>query len=405
MNKNLLLFSLLFFLSLLGKPVSATNLTYTSRIPFLASSACIQLNENFDSYENFQELNHLFEGKAIFPATAPRIFWGSWNYAGEAGVFFGAGLLPWPEFEGKSLIITFPVPLFGIGSNVFDDFDGTPYYNQITLKVTTTTGAVFSISETSACIGDAGFLGATSTDGIVSAEFSIDNTDGNLEIDLLTVIVKCICPGTDTDADGICDNVDNCPIKTNTDQADADCDSVGNVCDICPGGNDRQDTDTDGIPDCADWEGINKLPANWRCSNNSKALVCHKGGQICIAANEVPSHLAHGDYLGICNAVACLHFKSTTDNTAPITTCHSGMGLELFPNPAQNEFKLIFEEGAPKNAIMYLQDLSGRILIEEEILPSHEPHNVSVDKIPKGMYVVSVAGIGKPYKPVRLVIN
>jgi hypothetical protein len=38
---------------------------------------------------------------------------------------------------------------------------------------------------------------------------------------------------TDTDADGVCDPVDNCPTIANTDQADADADGVGDVCDNC----------------------------------------------------------------------------------------------------------------------------------------------------------------------------
>jgi len=278
MTKKILFSSLLIFLELVCSHAVAINQTYTNRVLFLTSSTCNQFHENFDTHVNFQEIQHLFDGKINFPAPSPRIFWGNWNYAGEAGVFSGAGLIPWPEFQGKSLIITFPTPVFGIGTNVFDDFDGTPYYNLITLKVTTTKGTVFSVNESSPCIGDAGFLGATSTDGIVSVEFSIDNTDGNFEIDLLAVIEQCVCPSTDTDADGICDNMDNCPKNVNINQADSDCDSVGNVCDLCPGGNDRQDTDNDGIPDCADWEGINKLPAAWRCSHNSKVLVCHKRG-------------------------------------------------------------------------------------------------------------------------------
>jgi hypothetical protein len=40
------------------------------------------------------------------------------------------------------------------------------------------------------------------------------------------------CPaGTDTDADGVCDAVDNCPTAFNPDQRDVDGDGLGNACD------------------------------------------------------------------------------------------------------------------------------------------------------------------------------
>jgi hypothetical protein len=43
------------------------------------------------------------------------------------------------------------------------------------------------------------------------------------------------CPSCqDTDADGICDSNDNCLNIDNVDQADADGDSIGDVCDACP---------------------------------------------------------------------------------------------------------------------------------------------------------------------------
>lgn len=59
-------------------------------------------------------------------------------------------------------------------------------------------------------------------------------------------------PGVDTDADGVPDALDNCPLQPN-DQADEDGDDLGDVCDLCPhiiGEN--TDTDGDGIGDLCD---------------------------------------------------------------------------------------------------------------------------------------------------------
>lgn len=78
----------------------------------------------------------------------------------------------------------------------------------------------------------------------------------------------------DSDADGVCDDVDNCPIDANLDQADTDGDGLGDVCDPFPldplndadndtiGGDedncpftantDQTDTDADGLGDACD---------------------------------------------------------------------------------------------------------------------------------------------------------
>lgn len=62
-----------------------------------------------------------------------------------------------------------------------------------------------------------------------------------------------ICQGNDaagdSDADGVCDDVDNCPVIANTNQVDSDGDGNGDACDTCPNDFDN-DIDTDSI--CGD---------------------------------------------------------------------------------------------------------------------------------------------------------
>jgi hypothetical protein len=85
---------------------------------------------------------------------------------------------------------------------------------------------------------------------------------------------------------------------------DADCDQVADQCDFCDGGDDHIDSDGDGIPDCADWDGWSSLLPEWQCGNN-KVVVCHNDHEICINQNAVQDHLNHGDILGPCHAVFC----------------------------------------------------------------------------------------------------
>eukprot|EP00698_Gefionella_okellyi_P024487 TRINITY_DN864_c0_g1_i3.p1 TRINITY_DN864_c0_g1~~TRINITY_DN864_c0_g1_i3.p1 ORF type:complete len:422 (+),score=59.44 TRINITY_DN864_c0_g1_i3:165-1430(+) len=56
-----------------------------------------------------------------------------------------------------------------------------------------------------------------------------------------------------SDADGVADNEDNCPLVENADQADNDQDGLGNACDSTPNGDSGPaDADNDGVPDAQD---------------------------------------------------------------------------------------------------------------------------------------------------------
>lgn len=56
-----------------------------------------------------------------------------------------------------------------------------------------------------------------------------------------------VTPACDGDGDGIVTNADNCPVDANADQADADSDGIGDVCDPV-----NDDADADGVGDAVD---------------------------------------------------------------------------------------------------------------------------------------------------------
>ncbi len=64
-------------------------------------------------------------------------------------------------------------------------------------------------------------------------------------------------PYNDIDADGVCGDVDNCPDVYNPDQADGDGDSLGDACDSCPF-DPLNDVDLDGV--CGDVDNCPDVP-------------------------------------------------------------------------------------------------------------------------------------------------
>ncbi len=70
---------------------------------------------------------------------------------------------------------------------------------------------------------------------------AVQTVAGNFTLD-------CTQPEPDTDGDGVANNMDNCPMTANADQADANSNMIGDVCEAMG----APDADSDGRPDAAD---------------------------------------------------------------------------------------------------------------------------------------------------------
>ncbi len=128
------------------------------------------------------------------------------------------------------------------------DSDGTigkvDFYQGSTLLNTDTTSP-YSYTWSNVSAGSYSFY-AKATDNTGAATSTI-----TVSIDVQNVI--------DSDHDGVADSVDNCPLVTNTDQANSDADSFGNFCDNCPtiDNNDQADSNQNGIGDVCDVANAN----------------------------------------------------------------------------------------------------------------------------------------------------
>ncbi len=227
-----------------------------------------------------------------------------------------------------------------------------------------------------------GCAGGANTAGCDTAIGNIDATPSAAAEPLCTT---CAGAGGDTDDDGVCDPVDNCLLVANAGQGNADADSFGDACDVCPFDADddidgdtvcgdvdncpddanlgQSDIDTDGIGDVCDPEdGADSMVLSRVKLKASRVGSSKARGKVSITAlvqddqtgNWLPNDLtANGD---VRFEVAAGLFTATLDvgtcvqRSARLITCSNGnvkakfkllpQGGNIFPNTYKATAKL-----------------------------------------------------------------
>ena len=106
----------------------------------------------------------------------------------------------------------------------------------------------------------------------------------------------------DGDGDGVCDDVDNCPLNANPGQQDSDGDGVGDTCDNCliNANSDQLDADGDGVGDACD-NCINTANADQLDSDGDGT------GDVCDSCSTIDnSSVVDSDGDGLTNFEECL---------------------------------------------------------------------------------------------------
>ncbi len=120
----------------------------------------------------------------------------------------------------------------------FDSFstDGTPNTaNSNVISGNSSAGAdATSVVALPPVDGTGNYWGCATGANTLGCDTAIGNIDFTPFAVAEPLCVTCAGAGGDTDDDGVCDPVDNCPLVANGSQDNADGDSVGDACDTCP---------------------------------------------------------------------------------------------------------------------------------------------------------------------------
>ncbi len=139
------------------------------------------------------------------------------------------------------------------GTGVFIDTlstAGTPTnVNQNVITGNTTGLDASSVSALPLVDGTNNYWGCPMGANTAGCDTAVGNVDVTPPVASEPLCVTCTGAGGDTDGDGVCDPVDNCPLVANGSQGNADGDALGDVCDACP--NDANN-DIDGDTVCGD---------------------------------------------------------------------------------------------------------------------------------------------------------
>ncbi|MEZ5043593.1 MAG: choice-of-anchor Q domain-containing protein [Saprospiraceae bacterium] len=181
-------------------------------------------------------------------------------------------------------------------------------------------------------------------------------------------------------------------------EGDADCDGVSDGCDICPGGDDSVDANGDGIPDCSQLLDYEDYSPDWKCGNN-KLFICHvdefgNRRTLCVNKNALLGHLSHGDWAGPCQN--CDGQNLVAPNKDGIGTIAAHAELNIFPNPANGEVRVIFERHAPV-ATLRITDVLGRVVYEKELGEGVDRMTIDLNnsQFENGLYLVSLLENGE----------
>lgn len=133
-----------------------------------------------------------------------------------------------------------------------------------------------------------------------------------------------------------------------------------------------------------EWSYVGKSLYYYSFIPGQRVTLCHKGITISVTPREVRVHLAHGDYLGLCE------YTGGDGGTYPLR--EQGMPPKygkVFPNPASDHFELTLEPGH-KFSSAELFSAGGRVVMSQDI-SSCERVIFGTGGLKSGQYILKIS--------------
>ena len=120
------------------------------------------------------------------------------------------------------------------------------------------------------------------------------------------------------------------------------------------------------------------------CGNN-KVLICHtppgnpeNAHTLCVNANSLAAHLAHGDVCGPCSDDKSL--------------AHVDSRVQIIPNPSHGIFQLSFDESTTKASTtsISIYDMVGKLVYSETVNGKVNNHSIDLSNQTNGLYTLHV---------------
>lgn len=161
-------------------------------------------------------------------------------------------------------------------------------------------------------------------------------------------------------------------------------------------------TDANG---CSVTSGLSEIiVTDVRCGNNlDKVSVCHDGHNLCVAPAAISGHLAHGDYLGSCNAPnPCNTTEFAPNNSGMHTTdalkswTEAVSDMLLYPNPTSGTVQVTFKLPADQSFTLQMTDMQGRLVLSRNYTGREGDNNISfeTESAPPGIYSLQLIAEG-----------
>lgn len=136
-----------------------------------------------------------------------------------------------------------------------------------------------------------------------------------------------------------------------------------------------------------------------RCGtgNNQKVTICHNNNTICVDANAVPAHLAHGDYVGPCNSFAADPGPGDVPVMEVLKT-----GFSVYPNPGNGNVtvSLNFPDMSGNAGILQIINETGQV-VKTINISNQQKINLSIEK--SGVYIARLT-IGRQVMNKKVIV-